>query len=301
MSKLITHIKRLALALCLATPIVSWAATPVAVWDGDFNDLTKFTGYELVDWNQTHGENNSTVTIDRANQGLMFRSSTGKAGVTVLVRYSNLSASNNNRVLFTTTINSDYTGTRTGIRMDSNGALRGIWGNTEWNDNRNSNYGSVPASGVMAFTYSKAGTYLYSGSNADRLAETWKCTSLMASADTDSSQIRGVSIGGYNEGASANGYEAALGMTIDAVAVFDSVITLAEMQEYTWPSEESSVCAVSRTVAADATVNWTDAAWTVGETADQTFTPSADALYNVTVKVGGDCTIVMPETTPVLQ
>ena len=76
MKTLITRIKRLALALCFVTPLVSWAAEPVAVWDGDFSAeaLNKFSsaGITLVDWQQTHGENNSSVTIDRANQGLMI-------------------------------------------------------------------------------------------------------------------------------------------------------------------------------------------------------------------------------------
>ena len=215
---------------------------PIAVWDGDFSssELTKFSGYELVDWNETHGENNSSVTIDNANQGLMFCSSTGLSGMTVLVRYSNLTAgTTNKRVLFTSTINSNYTGTRTGIRLASGsaGTLRGLWGNVDWNDSRNPESGSVDESGVMAFIYSKAGTVLYKGGSVEDLVEAWKCTNLKADADSDNSTIYGAGIGGYCASASADGYEAAQGMTITGVAVFDSALTASVLQDYRWPSE----------------------------------------------------------------
>ena len=217
---------------------------PVAVWDGDFSssELTKFSGYELVDWNETHGENNRSVTIDRANQGLMFRSSTGLSGMTVLVRYSNLQAgTTNKRVLFTSTINSNYTGTRAGIRLASGsaGTLRGLSGNTDWDDSRNPESGSVNESGVMAFTYSNAGTYLYKGSSLDDLAEAWSCADLKWASDFNNSIVYGAGIGGYCEGASATGYEAAQGMTITAIAVFDSALTASVLQDYRWPSEAS--------------------------------------------------------------
>ena len=226
---------------------------PVAVWDGDFgpDELTKFSGYELIDWNTTHGGvkhewgatdgvDYSDVTIDKDNQGLMFRSTIGLAGMTVLVRYSNLQAGTNKRVLFTSTINSDHTGTRSGIRLGSDGKLRGMSGNQDWNDDRNIESGSVDESGVLAFTYSKAGTYLYKGNSAYDLTEAWGNSSLKWSSDSDNSTIYGAGIGGYCAGASANGYEAAKGMTITGLAMFDRVLTTSELKYFRWPSEESS-------------------------------------------------------------
>ena len=53
---------------------------------------------------------------------------------------------------------------------------------------------------------------------------------------------------------------------------------------------------VARSIAADADVNWTDAAWTVNGTDDQSFTPGAEGQYDVTVTVGGDCEIAMPSS-----
>ena len=279
---------RIVAAFALALPLAAMAATPVAVWDGDFNDLTKFTGYELVDWNETHGENKSSCTIDRANHGLMFNAESAMPGMTILVRYSNLTVGSSKKVLFTSCVNSNHSGYRTGVRLGTDGKICGMWQSA---DNGTAS-GSVPESGVMAFTYSTAGTYLYAAEKGtESLKQVWGSSALKSSNDT---AIYGGSAGGFCDGSSISGFSAASGMTIDALAVFNSVVSLAEMQEYLWPEED--VCAVSRTVAADATVNWADAAWTVGETADQTFTPLADALYNVTVTVGGDCTIVMPET-----
>ena len=216
---------------------------PIAVWDGDFraSELIKFNGYVLVDEQETHGENGSSVTIDQANEGLMFRSSTGLSGMTVLVRYSNLTAgTTKKRVLFTSTINSNYTGTRAGIRLASgtDGTLRGLSGNTDWDDSRNSESGSVDSSGVMAFTYSSAGTYLYKGSSLDDMTEAWGCSSLKWASDFSNAIVYGAGIGGYCEGASATGYEAAQGMTITAIAVFDSALTASVLQDYRWPSDE---------------------------------------------------------------
>jgi len=272
-----------------ATTTLSHAATPVAVWDRDFNNLTKFTGYELVDWNETHGENKSSSTIDRANHGLMFNAESAMPGMTILVRYSNLTVGSSKKVLFTSCVNSNHSGYRTGVRLGTDGKICGMWQSA---DNGTAS-GSVPESGVMAFTYSTAGTYLYAAEKGtESLKQVWGSSSLKSSNDT---AIYGGSAGGFCDGSSISGFSAATGMTIDALAVFNSVVSLAEMQEYLWPDTED-VCAVSRTVAADATVNWADAAWTIGEDADQTFTPSANQLYNATVTVGGDCTIIMPET-----
>ena len=230
-----------ALALCLATPIVSWAAapTPVAVWDGNFSasELTKFSGYELVDWNETHGENNSSVRIDRANQGLMFNAENGVSAVTVLVRYSNLWAGSNHRVLFSTSVSDNYQGTRTAVRYGSGGYLNGMWGTSDYGTAA----GQPSSSGVMAFTYkgpdgTGAGTYLYGGADASSLALLWGNSALKSKDDTS---VYSVGIGGFVDGTSVSGYEAAQGMNIEAVAVFDSVIPLADLKEYVWPSEVS--------------------------------------------------------------
>jgi len=51
---------------------------------------------------------------------------------------------------------------------------------------------------------------------------------------------------------------------------------------------------VERTIVANADATWGAEEWTVGGVADQAFVPSSDIIYNVTVTVGGDCTVTMP-------
>ena len=201
---------RLVAAFALALPLAAMAATPVAVWDGNFSssELTMFTGYELVDWNETHGENNSSVTIDRSNHGLMFNAESAMPGMTILVRYSNLTAGSSKKVLFTSCVASNHSGYRTGVRLGTDGKICGMWGDA---DNGTAS-GSVPESGVMAFTYSTAGTYLYAAEKGtEALKPVWGSSSLKSSYDT---AIYGGSAGGFCDGSSISGFSAASGMTI---------------------------------------------------------------------------------------
>ena len=230
------------LSLAAALPLGVSAATPVAVWDGNFSpaELAKFEGYTLTDWNETHGANYSSVTIDRNNQGLMFDATLPMSGLTVMVRYSGLAAHNsNNRVLFTSSVTSSHQYDRTGIQLKSDGALVGLWNNSTTANNNADNgsaAGSINASGVMAFTYSTAGTYLYYGATTAEISATsvWGSSGLKSSNDT---AIYGAGIGGMYRDSSKSGAEAAKEMTITALAVFDKVLTASEMQSYIWPSE----------------------------------------------------------------
>ena len=78
MSKLITQIKRFALALCLATPIVSWAApTATAVWRSNLGQSYTIGGntYALtIPSNETKASavlnQDGTVTVTNEWTGL---------------------------------------------------------------------------------------------------------------------------------------------------------------------------------------------------------------------------------------
>ena len=213
------------------------------VWSGGFGAavLADNSGYLLEDQNETHGEDGSSVTIDRDNRGLMVNADEGTRGVTVLVKYSDLTPGDNrNRVLFTSSITSGHKYDRTGVQLRPDGKLIGLW-NPAPELNYDRDYGtadgSIAAEGVMAFTCSiDDGTYLYYGATCGDMASepAWGDSGLKSTFDT---AIYGVGIGGMYRAAGKYGAEAAKGMTIYAIAVFDRVVSVDEMRAYKWPDE----------------------------------------------------------------
>ena len=232
----------LASAFSLAS--AAFAATPVAVWDGDFSqDNASQNGWRIDNRNETHAADWSSVTLDRDNQGLMINSESGKSGMTVLVKYSGLSNSASaHRVLAASCVTAAYKYDRTGITLKSDGKLVGLWNSSTSASSDIDNgmaSGSIASSGVMAFTYGNGGTYLYYGSDTASISSTaaWGASGLKSSSDSDNSSIYGAAIGGMCAEASRSGYEAAKGMTISGIAVFDRVLSVEEMTGYIWPSE----------------------------------------------------------------
>lgn len=223
------------------TPAVD-APVAAAVWENDFGAMafSEFDGYRVDDWNETHGDYMSTVTIDRNNQGLLVDFAESKGYVTVLVKYSDLAASaSNKRVLFATTPNSDKTRDRCGIRLQTDGKVIGLW-NASLTANNDGDYGSastgaVPSSGTLAFIYDKgaSGTSAYVAGAGETLPDTalWNNTALK------SGDIWGFAVGGMCREAAVAGVEAAKGMTISGLAVFDKVLTVEEINAYKWPSQ----------------------------------------------------------------
>ena len=215
---------------------------PTAIWYGDFSSaaLAQFAGYMIDDWNETHGENMSSVTIDRNNQGLLVDFASAKGYFTVLVKYSNLEASpSSKRVLFATTANSDKTRDRCGIRLLTDSTVQGLW-NAATDSNSDADYGSastgtVPSSGTLAFVYDKdtSGTSAYVAENDSALSG----TALWTHARLKAGVAYGFAVGGMCRDAAVSGVEAAKGMTITGLAVFDRVLTTSELKYFRWPEE----------------------------------------------------------------
>ena len=229
-----------------AQPEPASGPVPIAEWNGDFSSeaLGRFSanGCTITDWNQTHGENSSSVVIDRNNQGLFVDFTEAKGYVTVLVKYSDLiSSSSYKRVLFATTANSDYTRDRCGIRLLTNGQIQGLWNNS-LTANNDADYGTatgaVPSSGTLAFIYDKgtSGTSVYVAGSGESLPD----TALWNNAALKSGDIYGFVVGGMCRSASASGVEAAKGMTITGLAVFTNILTVAEMNDYLGPQEKTT-------------------------------------------------------------
>ena len=217
---------------------------PVAVWDGDFSQsaLTKFAGFTLVDDQQTHGENSSSVTIDQDNQGLLVDFDEKHSSFTVLVKYSNLVANDLlHRVVFATTANDTNQYDRVGVRLTGDGKLTGFENESLVSGDYDMPYTNdvtgtqkFYTNGTLAVIYDmrdKGGLYVYAASTDGVFPaeEAW------GAPDITRGCMTGFSVGGMCRGAgNMLGVEAAKGMTITGLAVFTNALTVAEMNAFDW-------------------------------------------------------------------
>ena len=208
--------------------------TPAAVWDGDFSATQ--TGYTLnINGNKLSADN-STITITNAYAGIDINAESSFAkGVTLLVRYSNLVKADKAKALATSCNDSNYLKDRTGVDLQASDKLWGMWYDGSWNDNGTASAaGVMPVDGVFAFTYEKTnGTYLYAGVSAAEIysSPAFGASGLKSKSDT----IWGVTVGGMRSGTTNPNWRAAQNMDVTAVAVFDKVLAVDEMNAYRWP------------------------------------------------------------------
>ena len=209
----------------------AWAATPVAIWDGDFTATQ--TGFTLNRSGNAISQDNSTITIDQ-DVGVQVDSATGfSAAMTVMFKYSDLAF--DAQKTLATSFCSGYDANRTGVYVASDGKINGIWNTADWAHPAQTLSAS---SGVLAFCYSKAGgTSLYSVGASSR-SELFNESGLKASNDT---AINGCTIGGERAKSGATLLGAATGMKITGIAIFDGILTEAEMTGYIWPSEIQTI------------------------------------------------------------
>ncbi|MCR5414486.1 MAG: DUF2807 domain-containing protein [Kiritimatiellae bacterium] len=273
------------------------AATPVAVWDRDFS--TAVEGYTLNLNGNTLSSDNSTITITQASLGVDVNFTTAMtSGMTIIVHYGNLTTGSKDKMLATSCIVSDYTKDRTGIDLKQGGGLQGAFYNNGWADNGNV-ANSIGSSGYMAFKYKHdVGTYIYQSSTAGGFnANNWGSSGLKSSSDTS---IYGVTVGGMRSGSPNNNWSAATDMTITGIAVFDSALSVDEMNSYTFPSAAASAtmtvageCSWSDTTKWDGGTAATSGNVTLNVTGGAVLTVDADvSIETVTVSGSGTLTIV---------
>ena len=224
-------------ALCAASAV--WAATPVAVWDGDFTATQ--TGFTLNRNGNALSQDNSTITIDQS-VGVTVTKDEGTfaSGFTVLVRYSDLNiALTNKQVLATSTLTD--ANDRTGVSINESGKSCGIWAGGSWNTSGTYNsMTSDQSSGVLAFmhysttTYSGTGTRLLSLGKYSAAAATIMDAGSLGS-DSDKTKYKGFAVGGRS--VAADGFSSAAGMKITGIAVFAEILSTSDMLGYRWPSD----------------------------------------------------------------
>ena len=224
--------KRAISAIVCSLSLAAMAATPVAVWDGDFSATQ--TGFTLNRSGNAISQDNSTITIDQS-VGVKVDFTTGLSdAMTVMFKYSDLAF--DAQKTLATSFCSGGDENRTGVYAASGGTINGIWNTADWG---NASQTLSKSSGVLAFCYHKSnGTSLYYVSADGTRAELFNKSGLKASGDT---AINGCTIGGERAKSGATLLSAATGMKITGIAIFDGILTEAEMTGYVWPSEIQTI------------------------------------------------------------
>ena len=212
-------------------------ATPVAVWDGDFSEMTQGI-YTLSENGNTKTDTYLQIS---GNNGILLTSTDALNVFTVIVRCSGLNLSTNvAQVLFTSygAANSPHDN-KTGVNLPANNAVcRGIWEGADWNNG--ATQGSVPENyTTLIYNHQQTnGTYAYALGPTSDVDDTVVRTTLysVVGLRSSGSTYKGCAIGGMR-GATSETLLPATGLKITAIAVFASTLTEAEMKSYAFPSE----------------------------------------------------------------
>lgn len=226
------------IALCGLT---SFAVNPVVVWNGDFDEAK--SGASLTTNGNTVAGDGSNITISSsATGGVLFNLNpvltTGKT--TIIVKYSGLSTPSSDAVLLSAAVNGQVKDL-VGVAIKSNGSYSNIWDNNA--DSRGSVDGdvTVPASGVIAFTYdgnngtaSNKGGAFYVKNDSSMSRKSQSLGSLYSSGNP----INGFAVGGKRSSGSLG---CVPNLVIEGVAIFDSVLSANDMAAYTFPEPAPKV------------------------------------------------------------
>ncbi len=268
----------------------AWAATPVAVWDGDFT--ASQTGYTLNLNDNTLRDNNSVIEITSTYSGvdINFSADMSSSGVTLLVKYSDFVKGEKAKVIATQCNDgNNYSKDRTGVDLQAENKLWGMWYNNGWADNGTTSAAGVfPSSGMYAFTYkNSSGTYLYASANPPETAFTQVFGESGLKGGTD--KLWGVTVGGMRSGSQNTNWRAAQGAKITGIAVFDKLLSVTEMRTYVWPNDD--IPEYSLTLDGTAK-NWSDGTWKQGDVA----IGEAPTSGNVTINLTASTTLTIDET-----
>ncbi len=262
--------KNLAL-LALAFGWHAIAATPIAVWDGDFSsaNLTQGSVTMTLNGNTVSG---GAVTIDQS-LGVSFKSGNFNT-VTAIVRGESLDLSSTANQVLMTVSQSDTLSCQVGVWLrPGNAGIGGIWGAKDWGSKYYAS-NAIPTGSRLALRYvsTGSGVRLHDISNGG-----WTEVYNQGSLKSKDYAYTTVTLGGSMT-SSIDNISAATGWVIKGVALFDSELSQDEIQAYRFPSE---------TTAFTATVNGTDVEWS--PSAPTSFTETTALTYT------GSGTVTLPE------
>ena len=231
----------LLLALCATTSAWAVAPTPTAVWEaGQFEDAANLHGgYSITLPTGATIVNGNIVLAGTEATGAIIDVGSSETSVSVLIKYSGVSAPSKNCVFVSTYVtHSNGSYDMCAISKGASLSLQGTYDNATNNGNYWAFANPAPAlgaSGYFLFTYhSGSGTAGYSGSTIDSLTG-GKNGSLKAGSRT----ISKVSLGGPT-GIPANTFPTwDSGVTIEAVAIFvGQELNNTTISDYTFPSDD---------------------------------------------------------------
>ena len=291
---MVNHSFVLSLFALIGLSPLAYAATPVAVWDGNFNSLTcgnytiDLQGNTPVTTTTTEGEAviTNALSITDDNLGVLVKKNSGSYDViTALVRCEGVDlTSSSDQALFVANSPNDANNP-VGVRLTaSNTAVKGIWQNGKWDSVTGSALTNTYT--TLAFKYNRTdgtgkGTYLYAvTTNAEGVAS---CSAIYSASELKRSAYypNGVAIGGLNTG-SISELTAAKGMKISAIAIFEGDLSEAEMSSYKFLDDWLVATNVSGEVEWDKMT--CSQKWAEGV-----------ATSNAVITLTGDATITLPE------
>lgn len=267
------------------------AATPKVEWDGDFLETTK-GGYTLSANGHTVSPDGSSLTISgEKSVGATIGWSTICHAGTVIIRYANLPATLSGTGVLTI-FGTDHSAldyvNYDGMAVLADGTLKAAWTDGTWG----SPVAGLQSSGRFALRYvgsdyapagTDAGTYAWKCENGGTWTSIYSASGLRGSG----SNFTKCSLGGPNGSSTKLGVIP--GLTIEAVAVFDSALSEAEITAYQFPCDRTNEFVTSEIAAG--TYDWNDLPWRYGRT------PAFDdANAQIALKISGD---VMLTNAPV--
>ena len=266
----------------------AFAATPVAVWDNNFDDPTN--GGWTLDLNGntanqvTDGDTTTnSLTITETGGGVTFTPSSNFTKVSVIIRCSGLDInSEKDQVLFSLKSTANVNERVGSYLKASDNTLRGLWNNGLYNNVTGPALSTSPS--TLAFAYDKTsgnnvyGTRVFSISTGED-TKSYIATGLKSGSDT----YKLLAIGGICGTSTTLSVTPATNMTITAVAIFDSQLTQAEVEAYKFPSEikEFTASASIEGEKAWGDITFNEGTWTSSENSTATLTLSGDATITL--------------------
>lgn len=282
--------KVLALAFAVGSAGAASAATPIAVWDGEFTSLGSFS---LVADNGNTIANNVITIGSGATGGVVYTGSNSSLNnCTFIIHGTGLDLANaNNQYLLSLHQNilggnnGDGSYNRVGVSLASNNAaVRGIWGNEIYTDaGNNLQVADSFSSGtdIVINIQTSGGVFVYeivtdSGTGVRSLVKRYGHTGLKAS----NTNYKGFSLGGIYEKASST-LNPAVGWTVSRMAVFGATLSEDEVLNYCFPSVVEQITATPSGSTLDATFAGKNVRMT-GEAGGFIDVPSSISLSDVT-------------------